>query len=283
MRADPVTPAFIIGAGHSGTTIVYRMLSWHPDAAWLSQYSSYVAVTGGPLGPIAGAAERAMRRVVAHSWEKSGYPWLRRLAPVPVEGLRVWRAVFDDRLSSEQIIGRLRRVLGEQARWQGARVFLAKPPGRYRSRCAPLVSAAFSAARYVHVIRDGRAVALSVLEKMRQSARRRHDEDLVQRAARHWIMALEQIESYAPSVPVHEVRYEALCDDVHGQLRAALEFAGLPIERFPFERCPRVLRSTNASRLDAAQPDDLSALETSLAPYLRAYRYAVPASPAARP
>jgi hypothetical protein len=36
---DEIVPIFILGAGHSGTTILYKMLSMHPDVAWFSQFS----------------------------------------------------------------------------------------------------------------------------------------------------------------------------------------------------------------------------------------------------
>ncbi|HLE78027.1 MAG TPA: sulfotransferase [bacterium] len=273
LSPDAIRPVFIIGAGHSGTTIVYRMLSWHPHVAWLSQYSSHLVLTGGPLAALAGGAERTARRLVAHSWRKSRYPWARRFAPVPVEGLGVWRAVLDDGLPREEAVRRVQRLIETVCQWDRASVFLAKPPGKYRSRCAPIISSAFPRARYIHVLRDGRAVALSVLDKKRRAGGRGGPEDLLHRAARHWMTALAQIESYAPTVPVHHLRYEALCADVHGELRTALEFCGLAVDAFPFDRCPPTLASTNAVRLNSASAEDLRRLDAELEPYLRRYQY----------
>ena len=37
--APEMSPVFVFGADHSGTTILYRMLAYHPDLTWLSQFS----------------------------------------------------------------------------------------------------------------------------------------------------------------------------------------------------------------------------------------------------
>ena len=33
------SPVFLFGVDHSGTTVVYRMLAYHPDLAWFSQFT----------------------------------------------------------------------------------------------------------------------------------------------------------------------------------------------------------------------------------------------------
>ena len=34
-----MSPVFVFGVDHSGTTILYRMLAYHPDLTWFSQFS----------------------------------------------------------------------------------------------------------------------------------------------------------------------------------------------------------------------------------------------------
>ncbi|HEY3248169.1 MAG TPA: sulfotransferase [bacterium] len=273
MTPSLITPVFVVGAGHSGTTIVYRMLSLHPDTAWISQYAARALAARDASGPLLAGIDRMLRGLIAHSWKKSQYPWARRIAPMPIEAHRVWAFALDEQAGRDAAVGRIQAVITRQCRRDGARVFLAKPPGKYRSRCAPLVAAAFPGARFIHVVRDGRAVALSVLEKYRQNGG--NQEDPVRRATRHWIRALEQVRTYAALLPVHVMRYEALCADVHGQMRAALAFSGLAVDAFPFDRCPPTLVPTNAGRIDAASGDELQTITAALSAHLREYGYAV--------
>lgn len=263
----------IVGAGHSGTTIVYRMLALHPDVAWLSQYSHRALM--GPFGVRSAAAfaDRFLRRTFRHDWTKarSALLW-RRIVPTPIEAARIWDALLAD-LDPASQANRVRRAVRTACRISGRSTLLVKPPGRYRSRCAPLLSSEFPSSRFLHVARDGRAVAMSVIHKW-QRAGSPNPEALLRRGATHWQRALAQVREYEQTLPVAFIRYEALCADVHGQLRRALEFVGLDPERFPFDVCPKTLRSTNESRLARAHPADLALLEELMADDLRRYGYA---------
>jgi len=53
-----------------------------------------------------------------------------------------------------------------------------------------------------------------------------------------------------------------------------LVFAGLDSDRFPYDRVPPTLMSTNDARLGRAAPEELAVLEGLLADDLRRYGYA---------
>ncbi len=269
MTIDPVRAIGVIGAGHSGTTIVYRMLALHPDATWFSQYSRQALMGAPGVGAASRIIDRLLRRRVPHDWNKvqSASGW-RRIVPTPIEGAGLWDVLMD---GAGQPVARIRSTLLAACAAAGTSTVIVKPPGRYRSRCAPLVSAAFPDSRYVHVARDGRAVALSVLRKWRKGPAR--GDALLARASEHWLRALGQIRAYERALPVAVIHYEALCADVWGQLRRALEFSGLDPDRFPFARVPRILKSTNEARLRQAAPDELAALNRLLADGLQRYGY----------
>lgn len=274
LSSDAIRPVGVIGAGHSGTTIVYRMLALHPDATWFSQYSQ-LALTGPPgLRTAAAALDGALRRRFPHDWKKvqrsSGW---RRGVPTPIEGAGLWDGVFGGEPAAEVSVLRIRSIVDAACAAAGRRAIVVKPPGRYRSRCAPLISEAYPRSAYLHVARDGRAVALSVLQKWTRGARRERTA-LLTNASDHWRRALRQIREYEQDLPVETIRYEALCADVHGQLRRALTFAGLDADRFPYHSVPSTLTSTNAARLKRAGSDELAALDRLLADDLQRYGYA---------
>jgi hypothetical protein len=273
----PLTPADryavgVIGAGHSGTTIVYRMLAMHPDLTWFSQYSHRALLGPPPRRAAAEAMDRLLRRLFPHDdWTKVRYArgW-RRMVPAPIEAHRIWKYLMSDEGTAPE---RIRSVFAAACAAATRPAITVKPPGRYRSGCAPVVSAAFPRSRYLHVARDGRAVALSVSQKwLKRGGGQR--EAVLRRGAEHWTRALRQIQQYEQTLPVAVIRYEALCADVHGQLRRALAFAEVDPDRFPYNRVPRTLRSTNEARTQAAAPGDLAALERLLADELRRYGYA---------
>lgn len=269
---DGIRAVGIVGAGHSGTTIVYRMIALHPDATWLSQYSHRALLGPAGLRAVAGVGDQMMRRWFRHSWTKQrGARGWRRVIPKPTEAASIWDFLMetDDPASQSS---RMRTTLARVCGLARRPTVIVKPPGRYRSRCAPIISSVFPRSRYIHVVRDGRAVAMSVSQKwLRRDPEKRAP--VLRRGADHWTRALGQIQRYELTLPVAVIHYETLCADVHGELRRALEFVELDPDRFPYDACPQTLRSTNASRFQRAEPGDLAILGDLLVDDLRRYGY----------
>ena len=93
----------------------------------------------------------------------------------------------------------------------------------------------FPDARFLHVVRDGRDVACSLVTMNWINPMTGRKWDYVQNitnAARYWrdvvTLARQQAEHPAVAGRVLEVRYEALVADTEGALRRVLEFIGEP-------------------------------------------------------
>ena len=110
------------------------------------------------------------------------------------------------------------------------------------NRRVPLLDAAFPHARYVEIVRDGRAVALSI-SKVNWWGRRpvwwlgrspdewaAAGEEPLELCARHWLVELDTIEQGASQIPADRylrVRYEDVIDDPVATLQRLAAFAGL--------------------------------------------------------
>ena len=258
---DPPPPVFVLGVDHSGTTILYRMLAHHPDLIWLSQFSLRGGeIPGRPGRRAAGLRDSLMRRV-PHPWTKEDSGLVRRLVPHPGEEPAVWAYLLEDEGASAE---RLRETLAAFSARHGNRRLLAKRPAF--TRHLPLLRDAFPRAAFVHIVRDGRAVALSLRGK---ELKRRPELDpggALEHSARFWVETLERIDA-TPGIEPIGLRYEDFCEDVHGSLRSVLERAGLDAGRFPFERVPERLEVSNSRWTADADPGELervTAIEAEL-------------------
>jgi hypothetical protein len=245
------------------------MLALHPDVAWPSQYSLRGAgLPGRRRLPLADLADGALRTLFRGSWEKGRAANLRRLVPRPDEASTAWRALLPRERPADVDLDRLRDIVQRHADlWRRDR-FLAKWP--WFNEFLPVLIAAFPDARVVHIVRDGRAVALSVRSKF---ARHAAPGDALRGAADYWVQAVTNIVSH-PGANVIELRYEDLCKDVHGTLRQAMVHGALDVGRFPLERVPTTLVETNGSWLERASADDVALITGIQADLLARYGYA---------
>ena len=242
------SPLLVFGVAHSGTTILYRMLAYHPDLTWFSQFSLRGGeVPGRRRAPGVSGLDVAMRSV-PHQWRKGKTRLTRLLIPRPGEAATIWNSLLaDERIAG----GRVRSTMTGFSRRHGRRMVLAKWPDFHRH--LGVLNEAFPHARLVHIVRDGRPVALSLRPKFERTLD--HDEAL-QAAAWHWVDVLARTDA-ARGMNVLEIRYEDFCEDVHGVIRTVLDHAGLDAGVFPFSRCPSVLSNRNGRHLEAASTREL--------------------------
>lgn len=272
LETPSTSPVFFFGADHSGTTILYRMLAYHPDLAWLSQFSMRRGeIPGRSRRPIADRLDPILRRL-PHPWRKEDSRLWRVFVPHPGEEAAVWRFLLEDESTDA---ARVRAHLTRFSRRYRGRRVLAKRPGFHKH--LDLLREAFPQACFVHVVRDGRAVALSLRSKevARRAERGREwlaGGDALEAAASYWVEVVEHARS-TTEIDLLEVRYEELCEDVHTVLRTLLLHIGLAPERFPFHRCPTTLQSRNSYWVDAASSRDLAVISGIQARHLRLYGY----------
>jgi hypothetical protein len=246
-----LSPVLVFGAPHSGTTILYRMLAYHPDLTWFSQLSlSNGEIPGRRTRPGAGVLDVQLRRI-PHPWQKEESRLRRLVVPLPSDEATIWEYLLEDEETDAE---RVRSCLASFSQRLGGRRILAKWPGFYRF--LDLLHAACPEALYIHIVRDGRPLAFSIREKFERRRLDHHDALLA--AARHWVEVLESARA-TPGIDLLEVRYEDFCEDVHGVIRKVLGRGRLDAKRFPFSRCPPALSAgSNARWIDGASREELT-------------------------
>lgn len=162
MPSEAAPLAFVLGTGRCGSTLVQEVLARHPGVGFVSNLDDRYG-----LPPALGRWNNRVYRRVPAALTKKG-----RLRFAPSEGYRILdREVsqalstpFRDLLAEDAtpwLSRRLRAFFDARAAAQGQPVFLHKFTGWPRSG---LLDAVFPGSRFIHIVRDGRAVANSLLQ-----------------------------------------------------------------------------------------------------------------------
>jgi hypothetical protein len=216
--------------------------------------------------------ERISRRLFTHDWRKEESSVSALFVPRPSEATQIWEYVVPKRspVAEEESIRRLRTIFQHQRRAAGRDYVLAKLPRLYR--WVPLLTGAYANARLIHIVRDGRAVALS-LKGDYMAGGRRNDLTAVTDTGRYWLDVMQTLVSLRKHLDIFELRYEDFCGNVHGSLRCLLEHIGVNPGAFPYDRCPTTLAETSSRRLRDAPRQEVQLLESMQSDWLRRYGY----------
>jgi hypothetical protein len=194
-QANPATPIFILGLPRSGSTLIERILGNH------------IAVcAGGELPHFAFA-------LVSQLQSRNGNASLTREALV-AESARVDFAAL-----GREYLARVR------AGGVASRCFTDKMPLNYLY-CG-LIRRAFPSARIVHVQRHPMAACYAMHKTLFQDGYPfSYDLDEL---ARYFVAYRRLMRHWAETLPgaIHELRYEDLIADPHGETRRLLDFCGL--------------------------------------------------------
>lgn len=286
---------FVLGTGRCGSSLVHEVLAQHEDVGFVSNVEDRLPIPAA-LGRWNG---RIYRQLPLGLTEKG------RIRFAPSEGYRILtrevspivsRPVRDlvESDASPWLGGRFGRFFERRALAQGRDVFLHKFTGWPRAR---FIDAALPEARFVHVIRDGRAVANSLLQmpwwrgfggptEWGWGALPDHDQRAWEAAGRSFPMlaALEWkvlmnafAEAKASISPERwiDVRYEDLLRDPTATTKELTEFMGLSWTTGFEDRFRRYRFQT--SRAEAfhidLHPADVSAMEGVLGSQLQELGY----------
>lgn len=224
------TPFFIIGVHRSGTTLLRYMLSSSPRV-YIPPESDFIPRFFGraphrPLPP------RRLKRLLTIIFTQ--YRFVREWQGPPPDPAR-----FGRQPSPAAFLDTLYRLYAQQ---RGALRWGDKTP--IYASYLPLLDTLFPQARFIHLIRDGRDVALSMLEKWGRSEP--HVD--IYFTARNWVRRIQQARAAGQRLgPTRylEMRYEALTAEPERELRALCAFLE---EEFH----PAMLAHQEQARLDVA-------------------------------
>jgi hypothetical protein len=203
----PPSP-FIVGVGRSGTTLLRLMLDAHPELAMPPEtgFVPDVIRACGRRGSTPAALMTVLRE--ARSW-----------GDFDVDENELERR-FNSTARLDATAA-LRSFYGLYAEGQGKPRWGDKTPA-YMKRM-PMIERSLPEARFVHVIRDGRDVALS---RWRRALR---EPAPAERVAQMWSNRIARAREQASRLPHYiEIRYEDLVTDTEPTLRKVAEFVELP-------------------------------------------------------
>lgn len=291
---DPIDrPLFVIGTGRSGTTLFFQLLSFHPDLAWFSTYGNYFYRQTWPALLSRAVELPFAARILPPEW---------RYTPKPVEAYAILNeltgGVFTAyrRLETSDVTPQIREALRARVlaylRLQHKPRFAHKHTGFARTR---FLSAIFPTARFIHVYRDGRAVAGSLakvdwwrgmdswhwgaMKPEYAEEYRRSGNDRLLLAAISWKTLMDEIEDECQGLPADRllrIRYDDLVNGVRTVFERVLQFAALPapsrfwqrVERYPMLDTERKWRAD----FDTEQRE---MVEKSLSAHLQKYGWSL--------
>lgn len=306
--ADLDRPIFIVGCPRSGTGILHQLVRLHPAVAWITPFSNWLCGKSWfrRVPPsLAYGVETILHRMpnaLLPPLFRGPYDGSLGLASTfeTHEGHSIWHRALPDapdhHTPAEAAIPKVRAYLRAVVDWHcryhaRPRLVWKTPRNVFRLR---FLHAVFPEAYVVHLVRDGRAVAASILK------RRAHDRRSVEewwgvrppgwrsmlskppitQAAWTWNQCLAQVRADASVFAedhVMEMTYESLTTTPEAELRRLFSFADLDPERFFTPENRRQLeeihppRPSWTSRLDDRQK---RRLHDALGPGLRRYGYA---------
>lgn len=221
---------FVVGAQRSGTTLVRALFDSHPDLA-IPGESHFVV----PM----------LRR--RYRYERNGYVAVDSFLADLMDSrrFRQW-ALREDEVRDAlahpmptNLPDALRRVFSLYAHKQGKSRYGDKTPKYVLS--IGLLAAQFPESRFLHVVRDGRDVALAYLDKYPRST--------LAEAALHWkrnVIAGRRIGKVLGPGRYREVRYESLVQDPENAVKSLCPFIEIEYKgsmlRY-FERAEEIVSS----------------------------------------
>lgn len=226
MSRDPTPFLFVVGCPRSGTTLLQRMLDHHPDLA-VANDTHFVARAIEKLAPEWVGPAQAGEDVPLTDALREGLPSYHRFGRLGVSRDRVADALAE----ADGYRDLVARLYGEFARSRGKRFAGEKTPDFVRR--LPLLHGLFPAARVLHIVRDGRDVALSLLDWANQDRGPGKiplwREQPVAVSALWWRWQVRAGRDERPAAtPYAEVRYESLVADPERELQSIAWFLDLP-------------------------------------------------------
>ena len=235
----PIKPILIIGAPGSGTTLLFQTLCSHRDLA----YITHNMLRAGILrhGRLVGDRRKALLILqnLIHRDPASNLPLGDALW---VKYFRDYNYMAENDYSEEMAAYFRKKVLQVQNLWGRPRFVDKTLVNCFRVRLLNLI---FPDAKFIHIIRDGRAVAFSILNKIEIAGDRfalfyigfkdilgdkyQYERSELYNYGLAWaeFVSKGREASVAAQGRYYEVRYENLVTEPHKELRKIVDFCEL--------------------------------------------------------
>jgi hypothetical protein len=245
-------PVFILGAGRSGTTLLYKLFCLNNNFAWISNYMAKF-----PNFVILSSLNRVNTRfpnLNLYSWfnkESNAFysdrKILKKILPTPVEGEVIYtKGGFEiypqgNRQLDNTSIDFFKDLVQKIAKYQGKKYFLSKRTANNR-RINQLLQC-FPDAKFINITRDGRAVAYSLTkvqwwdkhkiwwkdQKTPPELRRENYSD-IELAATNWVEEVKCIENGIRNISAENIitlKYEDFAEDSEQYVLKCLKHIGV--------------------------------------------------------
>ena len=231
MRAARFSPVFIVGCQRSGSTMLGAMLGAHPDIVCLPEAQFIGDFL--PASPADCIEPDELLSAIERHWRFGIWDFnLTGARPRPGEIRSSFAATV------VWLVRRYATFVGKH----DASIWIEQQPGHLK--CAWHLARHFPDARFLHVVRDGRAVALSLME-------RDWGQKGILAAAKFWQERVAiglALEITLGPARVRRVQYEAVLNQPREQLQGLADFLELPFH--PAMEQPTGLRLPAFTRLD---------------------------------
>ncbi len=254
-------PIFIIGSGRSGTSVFYNLLSLHPEVCWFSNLSNKF-----PEFPQISLAHRILdTSVVGKTYKQKIVANTSKLKIRPDEAEKIYHQYCgfrDDIKSTEkdydsETVEKFNNIVKAHLKYTGKRRFLNKQTAN--NQRIRLINEMYKDAYFIHIIRDGRAVANSLLhvdfwnniiiwwlgQKPPQWAA--EGKEPIALCALQWKHDVEEILQNKPLYQDRyiELKYEDFIKDVRGSMAKITNFCELSRSNEFLEILPEKLPDKN--------------------------------------
>lgn len=286
---------FVVGTGRCGSSLIHEILASHEDVGFISNVDDTF-----PSLRLKGKINNRLYALTRGMWTRKGGA---RFAPseayrlISSEVSPIYERPCRDLLASDVtpwLRGRFQDFFEDRWRAQGRRAFLHKYTGWPR---IGFFGEIFPKARFVHIVRDGRAVANSWLQmtwwggylgpghwpwgplpRDLDSEWQDSGRSFVSLAGLSWRLLMESFTQAAGHLgpdQYMEVRYEDFLDSPESRIRAIAEFLGLPWSRRLAASVARVQFDSSRKRPFERElsPAQLDELQRSIRPLLSHYGY----------
>lgn len=225
---------FIVGVGRSGTTLLRLMLDAHPELA-IPPETHFIPGAAAAANELSSDPHRAFLRALM-----SDQVWKDHCLDESILEQRVYEIRPFDLSEALRTFYDLYREKFQKPRWGD------KTP-RYLLHMT-LIQSLLPEARFIHLIRDGRDVALSLLGVW-------FGPKTIEEAAHWWKSWIQQARTQATELPHYvEIRYEDLVLDTSPTLKTVSTFIDLP-----WDNCMLDYHLTAEQRLEEKNRDILTA------------------------